>query len=95
MTFEARQAHFRAIVNSPRRRWPLVRMWAISTYVNRNMIGAVVGVQPFGGEGLSGTGPKAGGRQHGAAGRRHLTDLDLHGIPAFNATGRPAPACRV
>ncbi|MBI2731948.1 MAG: L-glutamate gamma-semialdehyde dehydrogenase, partial [Aquabacterium sp.] len=30
-------------------------------YVNRNMIGATVGVQPFGGEGLSGTGPKAGG----------------------------------
>jgi len=30
-------------------------------YVNRNMIGAVVGVQPFGGSGLSGTGPKAGG----------------------------------
>ena len=30
-------------------------------YVNRSMIGAVVGVQPFGGEGLSGTGPKAGG----------------------------------
>ncbi|WP_322090220.1 trifunctional transcriptional regulator/proline dehydrogenase/L-glutamate gamma-semialdehyde dehydrogenase [Burkholderia cenocepacia] len=30
-------------------------------YVNRNVIGAVVGVQPFGGEGLSGTGPKAGG----------------------------------
>ncbi|HAS1784622.1 TPA: trifunctional transcriptional regulator/proline dehydrogenase/L-glutamate gamma-semialdehyde dehydrogenase [Enterobacter cloacae] len=30
-------------------------------YVNRNMVGAVVGVQPFGGEGLSGTGPKAGG----------------------------------
>jgi RHH-type proline utilization regulon transcriptional repressor/proline dehydrogenase/delta 1-pyrroline-5-carboxylate dehydrogenase len=32
-----------------------------NTYVNRNMIGAVVGSQPFGGEGLSGTGPKAGG----------------------------------
>ncbi len=32
-----------------------------NTYVNRNMIGAVVGVQPFGGMGLSGTGPKAGG----------------------------------
>jgi RHH-type transcriptional regulator, proline utilization regulon repressor / proline dehydrogenase / delta 1-pyrroline-5-carboxylate dehydrogenase len=32
-----------------------------NTYVNRNIIGAVVGVQPFGGEGLSGTGPKAGG----------------------------------
>ncbi|XQE66188.1 trifunctional transcriptional regulator/proline dehydrogenase/L-glutamate gamma-semialdehyde dehydrogenase [Pseudomonas sp. P3C3] len=30
-------------------------------YVNRNIVGAVVGVQPFGGEGLSGTGPKAGG----------------------------------
>jgi RHH-type transcriptional regulator, proline utilization regulon repressor / proline dehydrogenase / delta 1-pyrroline-5-carboxylate dehydrogenase len=33
-------------------------------YVNRNMIGAVVGVQPFGGRGLSGTGPKAGGPQY-------------------------------
>ena len=32
-----------------------------NVYVNRNMIGAVVGLQPFGGEGLSGTGPKAGG----------------------------------
>ena len=32
-----------------------------NVYVNRNMIGAVVGVQPFGGSGLSGTGPKAGG----------------------------------
>jgi RHH-type proline utilization regulon transcriptional repressor/proline dehydrogenase/delta 1-pyrroline-5-carboxylate dehydrogenase len=32
-----------------------------NVYVNRNMIGAVVGVQPFGGMGLSGTGPKAGG----------------------------------
>ncbi len=32
-----------------------------NAYVNRNMVGAVVGVQPFGGQGLSGTGPKAGG----------------------------------
>jgi RHH-type proline utilization regulon transcriptional repressor/proline dehydrogenase/delta 1-pyrroline-5-carboxylate dehydrogenase len=32
-----------------------------NVYVNRNMVGAMVGVQPFGGEGLSGTGPKAGG----------------------------------
>ncbi|WP_321396621.1 bifunctional proline dehydrogenase/L-glutamate gamma-semialdehyde dehydrogenase PutA [Emcibacter sp.] len=32
-----------------------------NTYVNRNIVGAVVGVQPFGGQGLSGTGPKAGG----------------------------------
>jgi RHH-type proline utilization regulon transcriptional repressor/proline dehydrogenase/delta 1-pyrroline-5-carboxylate dehydrogenase len=37
------------------------RLQVGNTYVNRNMIGAVVGVQPFGGEGLSGTGPKAGG----------------------------------
>ena len=35
-----------------------------NVYVNRNMIGAVVGVQPFGGEGLSGTGPKAGGPRY-------------------------------
>ena len=39
----------------------LERARAGNIYVNRNMIGAVVGVQPFGGEGLSGTGPKAGG----------------------------------
>jgi RHH-type proline utilization regulon transcriptional repressor/proline dehydrogenase/delta 1-pyrroline-5-carboxylate dehydrogenase len=37
------------------------RAHAGNQYVNRNMIGAVVGVQPFGGDGLSGTGPKAGG----------------------------------
>ncbi len=37
------------------------RIRAGNIYVNRNQIGAVVGVQPFGGEGLSGTGPKAGG----------------------------------
>ena len=37
------------------------RLGVGNSYVNRNMIGAVVGVQPFGGEGLSGTGPKAGG----------------------------------
>ena len=37
------------------------RLGVGNTYVNRNMIGAVVGVQPFGGRGLSGTGPKAGG----------------------------------
>ena len=44
-------------------------------YVNRNMIGAVVGVQPFGGEGLSGTGPKAGGPHylHRFATERTLT----------------------
>lgn len=37
------------------------RVRAGNLYVNRNMVGAVVGVQPFGGRGLSGTGPKAGG----------------------------------
>jgi RHH-type transcriptional regulator, proline utilization regulon repressor / proline dehydrogenase / delta 1-pyrroline-5-carboxylate dehydrogenase len=37
------------------------RVHAGNVYVNRNVVGAVVGVQPFGGEGLSGTGPKAGG----------------------------------
>ncbi|MBI4184052.1 MAG: bifunctional proline dehydrogenase/L-glutamate gamma-semialdehyde dehydrogenase PutA [Proteobacteria bacterium] len=40
------------------------RVRAGNAYVNRNMIGAVVGVQPFGGEGLSGTGPKAGGPRY-------------------------------
>ena len=43
-------------------------------YVNRNQVGAVVGSQPFGGEGLSGTGPKAGGP---------------HYLPRFFATSRP------
>jgi len=39
----------------------LARVGAGNVYVNRNLVGAVVGVQPFGGRGLSGTGPKAGG----------------------------------
>ena len=40
----------------------LARLKVGISYVNRSMIGAVVGAQPFGGEGLSGTGPKAGPR---------------------------------
>jgi RHH-type proline utilization regulon transcriptional repressor/proline dehydrogenase/delta 1-pyrroline-5-carboxylate dehydrogenase len=46
-----------------------------NVYVNRNMTGAVVGVQPFGGEGLSGTGPKAGGPHylHRFAGEKTVT----------------------
>ncbi len=40
------------------------RMAVGNAYVNRNIIGAVVGVQPFGGRGLSGTGPKAGGPRY-------------------------------
>jgi len=42
-------------------------------YVNRNQIGAVVGAQPFGGEGLSGTGPKAGGPHYLARFTEHLS----------------------
>jgi RHH-type proline utilization regulon transcriptional repressor/proline dehydrogenase/delta 1-pyrroline-5-carboxylate dehydrogenase len=42
----------------------LDRLGVGNTYVNRNMIGAVVGAQPFGGERLSGTGPKAGGPRY-------------------------------
>jgi RHH-type transcriptional regulator, proline utilization regulon repressor / proline dehydrogenase / delta 1-pyrroline-5-carboxylate dehydrogenase len=45
-------------------RYILDRLHIGNSYVNRNMIGAVVGVQPFGGEGLSGTGPKAGGPRY-------------------------------
>ncbi|RMF12906.1 MAG: bifunctional proline dehydrogenase/L-glutamate gamma-semialdehyde dehydrogenase PutA [Alphaproteobacteria bacterium] len=41
--------------------WLFTESIAGNVYINRNMIGAVVGVQPFGGTGLSGTGPKAGG----------------------------------
>ena len=51
-----------------------------NAYVNRNQIGAIVGSQPFGGEGLSGTGPKAGGPQY-------LTRFRLTGSPA----SEPAP----
>jgi RHH-type proline utilization regulon transcriptional repressor/proline dehydrogenase/delta 1-pyrroline-5-carboxylate dehydrogenase len=50
------------------------RIKAGNCYVNRNMIGAVVGVQPFGGEGLSGTGPKAGGPHYLA---RFVTERTL------------------
>ena len=51
-------------------------------YVNRNQIGAVVGVQPFGGEGLSGTGPKAGGPNYVlrfATERTRSTDITATG----------------
>ena len=51
-------------------------------YINRNQIGAVVGVQPFGGEGLSGTGPKAGGPNYllrFATERTRSTDITATG----------------
>ncbi len=57
-----------------------------NVYVNRNMIGAVVGVQPFGGEGLSGTGPKAGGPLY----LRRLLARPPRGYPLPGAdAGRP------
>ncbi|WP_443019018.1 trifunctional transcriptional regulator/proline dehydrogenase/L-glutamate gamma-semialdehyde dehydrogenase [Sphingomonas sp.] len=56
-------------------------------YVNRNMIGAVVGVQPFGGRGLSGTGPKAGGPLYL---ERLVTDPS--GEPLARQHNGPAPA---
>ncbi|MDO8862859.1 bifunctional proline dehydrogenase/L-glutamate gamma-semialdehyde dehydrogenase PutA [Haliea sp. E1-2-M8] len=61
------------------------RVQAGNIYVNRNMIGAIVGVQPFGGRGLSGTGPKAGGPQY-------LSRLVTTGEEAENAAGQcPLP----
>ena len=48
-------------------------------YVNRNIVGAVVGVQPFGGEGLSGTGPKAGGPNY-------LSRLMVERVVTINTT---------
>ncbi|WP_116363942.1 bifunctional proline dehydrogenase/L-glutamate gamma-semialdehyde dehydrogenase PutA [Parahaliea mediterranea] len=60
-------------------------------YVNRNMIGAIVGVQPFGGRGLSGTGPKAGGPDY--LGRLVTTGEEAenaeHQRPLPVAGGRP------
>ncbi|NNJ67042.1 MAG: bifunctional proline dehydrogenase/L-glutamate gamma-semialdehyde dehydrogenase PutA [Boseongicola sp.] len=56
-----------------------------NVYVNRNQIGAVVGTQPFGGEGLSGTGPKAGGPSYVA---RFTKDTDPG---AKTATNMPGP----
>ena len=52
------------------------RIEAGNVYVNRNQIGAIVGSQPFGGEGLSGTGPKAGGPHYLERFRRHARDVE-------------------
>jgi RHH-type proline utilization regulon transcriptional repressor/proline dehydrogenase/delta 1-pyrroline-5-carboxylate dehydrogenase len=62
-------------------------------YVNRNQIGAVVGVQPFGGEGLSGTGPKAGGPNYVArfaTERTRTTDITATGGNYTLLTGKSA-----
>ncbi len=79
------------------------RIAAGNLYVNRNQIGAIVGSQPFGGEGLSGTGPKAGGplycdrfRAHPApapAGEWSTTELAARLEAAIAAAGKaPQPA---
>ncbi|MGJ9418572.1 trifunctional transcriptional regulator/proline dehydrogenase/L-glutamate gamma-semialdehyde dehydrogenase [Massilia sp. CMS3.1] len=54
-------------------------------YVNRNIVGAVVGVQPFGGEGKSGTGPKAGGPLYIKRLQRHAPPLLAHAHQAYAA----------
>ena len=66
-----------------------------NVYVNRSMVGAVVGVQPFGGEGLSGTGPKAGGplylyRLLSAKPPGVLARLGVVGVPAAGGDGDAA-----
>jgi RHH-type proline utilization regulon transcriptional repressor/proline dehydrogenase/delta 1-pyrroline-5-carboxylate dehydrogenase len=73
------------------------RLHAGNIYVNRNQIGAVVGSQPFGGEGLSGTGPKAGGPHYlrrfrkGPEAGAHLADG--HKVTATElADNMPDPA---
>jgi RHH-type proline utilization regulon transcriptional repressor/proline dehydrogenase/delta 1-pyrroline-5-carboxylate dehydrogenase len=64
-----------------------------NVYVNRNMVGAVVGVQPFGGEGLSGTGPKAGGPLylHRLLSRRP-DDVLARAVGRSDAAGRASDA---
>ena len=77
------------------------RAHAGNVYVNRNMVGAVVGVQPFGGEGLSGTGPKAGGplyllrllsQRPADAMARTFADADRATPPEAAARNRQLPA---
>ncbi|MCJ8307515.1 MAG: bifunctional proline dehydrogenase/L-glutamate gamma-semialdehyde dehydrogenase PutA [Hyphomicrobiales bacterium] len=65
------------------------RVAAGNIYVNRNQIGAVVGCQPFGGEGLSGTGPKAGGPRYLA----RFTRQERIGNPSQD--GKPISAAKI
>ena len=65
------------------------RLAAGNIYVNRNIIGAVVGVQPFGGHGLSGTGPKAGGPLYL---KRLLSVAPAHWPPIGQPATSPAAA---
>ncbi|MBT8411633.1 MAG: L-glutamate gamma-semialdehyde dehydrogenase, partial [Octadecabacter sp.] len=57
-------------------------------YVNRNQIGAVVGSQPFGGEGLSGTGPKAGGPLYMP---RFAAMMEVNPVPSTEPVDLPGP----
>lgn len=81
------------------------RVEAGNHYVNRNQIGAIVGSQPFGGEGLSGTGPKAGGPHYLARFSAHAAptagsdwegpmpaDVMQDAVSKANSTTRPAPS---
>jgi RHH-type proline utilization regulon transcriptional repressor/proline dehydrogenase/delta 1-pyrroline-5-carboxylate dehydrogenase len=64
-------------------------------YVNRNIVGAVVGVQPFGGEGKSGTGPKAGGPLYLKRLQRATVAMERHarvGVPAIDSLAAWAKA---
>jgi RHH-type proline utilization regulon transcriptional repressor/proline dehydrogenase/delta 1-pyrroline-5-carboxylate dehydrogenase len=70
------------------------RIAAGNLYVNRNIIGAVVGVQPFGGHGLSGTGPKAGGPlylKRLVSGTEPVTATASPTIAASSRSAAPAP----
>jgi RHH-type proline utilization regulon transcriptional repressor/proline dehydrogenase/delta 1-pyrroline-5-carboxylate dehydrogenase len=64
------------------------RIKAGNIYVNRNQIGAIVGSQPFGGEGLSGTGPKAGGPNYLARFRKHPADAAGEGWSSQDSKDR-------
>ena len=64
------------------------RIDAGNIYVNRNIVGAMVGVQPFGGQGLSGTGPKAGGPLY----LHRLLASVPHAVAGLTPPGTPDPA---
>ncbi|MDO4426521.1 MAG: bifunctional proline dehydrogenase/L-glutamate gamma-semialdehyde dehydrogenase PutA [Moraxella sp.] len=64
------------------------RIEAGNIYINRNIVGAVVGVQPFGGHGLSGTGPKAGGPFY----LQRLSRLDRWHLPTLSTPAKPNTA---
>ncbi len=65
----------------------VARIRAGNIYINRNQIGAVVGSQPFGGEGLSGTGPKAGGPNYLPRFTKKNTFLNTTPLPLPGPTG--------